>query len=91
MDEVFFETKEEAFAAFQQQMEGTVWAQTVSVEQMQVSFRISLVDPEQYQIVADELSGRPGVEDVRDQREQLEPLFLILNRATLLSAAWPAS
>ncbi|ROR73734.1 permease-like cell division protein FtsX [Bogoriella caseilytica] len=86
VDEVFFETKEEAFAAFQQQMEGTVWAQTVSVEQMQVSFRISLVDPEQYQIVADELSGRPGVEDVRDQREQLEPLFLILNRATLLSA-----
>jgi len=85
VEEVYLETKEDAYEAFQEQMEDTVWAQTVTVDQMQVSYRVKLVDPEQYQIVADELTGRPGVEVVIDQREQLEPLFLILNRATLLS------
>jgi cell division transport system permease protein len=85
VDEVYLESKEDAFEAFQEQMADTVWAQSLTVEQMQVSYRVKLVDPEQYQIVADELEGRPGVEVVVDQREQLEPLFLILNRTTLLS------
>ncbi|MCK6212078.1 permease-like cell division protein FtsX [Georgenia sp. EYE_87] len=85
VDEVYVESKEHAFEAFQEQMADTVWAQSLTVEQMQVSYRVKLVDPEQYQIVADELEGRPGVEVVVDQREQLEPLFLILNRTTLLS------
>ncbi|WP_152187999.1 permease-like cell division protein FtsX [Georgenia satyanarayanai] len=87
VDEVFFETKEEAYEAFQEQMPDTVWTQSLTPEQMQVSFRIKLVDPEQYQVVADELTGRPGVEDVVDQRALLEPLFLILDRATLLAVA----
>ncbi|WP_447925543.1 permease-like cell division protein FtsX [Georgenia muralis] len=85
VDEVYLETKDEAYEAFQEQMADTVWAQSLTVEQMQVSYRVKLVDPEQYQIVADELEGRAGVEVVVDQREQLEPLFLVLNRATLLS------
>jgi cell division transport system permease protein len=85
VDEIYLESKDDAFEAFQEQMADTVWAKSLTVEQMQVSYRVKLVDPEQYQIVADELEGRPGVEVVVDQREQLEPLFLILNRTTLLS------
>ena len=85
VDEVYFETKDEAFAAFQAQMGETVWAQSLTPDQMQVSYRVRLVDPEQYRIVADELEGRPGVEIVVDQREQLEPLFRILNSATLFA------
>ncbi|MFH5822337.1 permease-like cell division protein FtsX [Georgenia sp. AZ-5] len=85
VDEVYLETKEQAYEAFQEQMADTVWAQSLTVDQMQVSYRVKLVDPEQYQIVADELEGRAGVETVVDQREQLEPLFDILNSATLLS------
>src|SRR5690606_8691166 len=87
VDEVYFETKEEAYEAFQEQMPDSVWTQSLTPDQMQVSFRIKLVDPEQYQVVADELSGRPGVEEVVDQRALLEPLFLILDRATLLAVA----
>ncbi len=90
VDEVFFETKEEAYVAFQEQMPDTVWTQSLTPDQMQVSFRIKLVDPEQYQVVADELSGRPGVEEVVDQRALLEPLFLALDRATLLAVALAA-
>ena len=85
VEEVYFETKQEAYDAFQEQMPDTVWAESLTPDQMQVSYRIKLVDPEQYQVVADELSGRAGVEEVIDQRALLEPLFLILNRATLLA------
>src|SRR5699024_8272901 len=87
VEAVFFETKEEAYDAVQEQMPDTVWTQSLTPEQMQFSFRVKLMDPEQYQVVADELSGRPGVEDVVDQRALLEPLFLILDRATLLAVA----
>jgi cell division transport system permease protein len=85
IETVYTETKEQAFEALQEQMAGTVWAESVTVDLMQVSYRVKLVDPEQYQVVADAVSGRPGVDSVRDQRQILEPLFLILNRATLLS------
>ncbi len=82
---IYTETKEQAFEALQEQMAGTVWAESVTVDLMQMSYRVKLVDPEQYQVVADAVAGRPGVDSVRDQRQILEPLFLILNRATLLS------
>lgn len=90
VDQVWFETKEQAFEAFQEQMPDAPWTQSLTVEQMQESFRIKLVDPEQYELVADELSGRQGVQEVVDQRALLEPLFLVLNRATLLSVGLAA-
>jgi cell division transport system permease protein len=82
---IYTESKQEAFDALQRQMAGTVWAESVTVDLMQVSYRVKLTDPEQYQVIADAVSGRPGVESVRDQRQILEPLFVILNRATMLS------
>lgn len=90
VDTVYVETKDQAFAAFQSQFGDQGWAQRITVDQMQLSFRVKLHDPEQYQVVADELSGREGVEEVVDQRQILEPLFLILNRTTILSAGLAA-
>lgn len=83
--EVYFETKADALAAFQKQMADTSWVDSITIEQMQASFRVKLIDPQQYQVVADALSGREGVESVIDQRQQLEPLFKLLNRFTLIS------
>ncbi|HLS25794.1 MAG TPA: permease-like cell division protein FtsX [Beutenbergiaceae bacterium] len=90
VDEVYTETKEEAHEAFQEQFGDQDWASRVTAEQMQMSYRVSLHDPEQYQVVADEVSGRTGVESVVDQRAILEPLFLVLNRVTALSAGLAA-
>lgn len=87
---IYVESKGEAYAALQEQMAGTVWAESVTVDLMQMSYRVKLTDPEQYQVVADAVAGRAGVESVRDQRQILEPLFVILNRATLLSAGLAA-
>lgn len=87
VEKVYFESKEDAFKAFQKQMEGTKWADALTPEQMQAYYRIKLVNPQEYKVVAEALTGRPGVENVIDQREQLEPLFNMLNRFTLISLA----
>ncbi|MFV0253093.1 MAG: permease-like cell division protein FtsX [Beutenbergiaceae bacterium] len=85
VERVFLETKEEAWVAFQERFGDQEWAQRITEDQMQYSFRVKLVDPEQYQLIYDELSGQIGVQQVIDQRSILEPLFLVLNRATLIS------
>lgn len=85
VEKVYFESKSDALIAFKKQMKDTVWADAMTEDQMQASFRVKLIDPQQYAIVADALSGRDGVESVQDQREQLEPLFKILNRFTFVS------
>ncbi|NTW40000.1 MAG: FtsX-like permease family protein, partial [Cellulomonadaceae bacterium] len=88
--QVYTETKEQAFAAFQERFADEWWAQGVTADQMQASLRVALVDPEQYQVVSDLFTGRQGVEEVRDQREVIEPLILVLNRASLVSAGLAA-
>jgi cell division transport system permease protein len=83
--QVYLETKDEAFASFQENFADEWWAQTVTADQMQASLRVALVDPEQYQVVSDAFTGRQGVEEVKDQRKLLEPLILVLNRASLVA------
>lgn len=90
VQKVYFEDKADALAAFQAQMADTAWADTMTEEQMQASFRVKLVNPEEYQVVADALEGRDGVESVIDQRAQLEPLFNVLNRFTLIAGGLAA-
>lgn len=86
VEQVFFETKEEAFDAFQERFADEQWAQGVTADQMQASYRVALVDPSQYQVVADIFTGRQGVEVVRDPRAVVEPLILVMNRASVLAA-----
>lgn len=85
IDEIFEESKEQAFATFQRQFEGQFWAQVTTVDDMNESLRIKLTDPEKFEVVADVLQGRQGVERVQDQRELYNSLFRVLNSATLLS------
>jgi len=86
VDEIYIESKADALANFRETMEGTTWVDAIDEDGMQVSFRVKLVNPEEFQIVADELRGQPGVEYVVDQREQLESIFTVLNGATLIAA-----
>ncbi|WP_353066989.1 permease-like cell division protein FtsX [Arcanobacterium hippocoleae] len=85
VQEVYYENKADALKAFKKQMADTAWADTMTEAQMQASFRVKLVNPQEYQVVADALEGRDGVEAVIDQRAQLEPLFNVLNRFTLIA------
>ncbi|PFG36086.1 cell division transport system permease protein [Flavimobilis soli] len=90
IQEVWFETKEQAFESFQEYFSGQDWAEAIRVEDMQASFRIKLVNPENYQVVSDVLTGRPGVESVEDQRKIFDSLFLVLNRASVLAVGLAA-
>ena len=90
VQQVYFETKEEAFASFTDRFGDEWWASSVTVDQMQASYRVALVDPAQYRVVSEYFSGRQGVEEARDDRKVIEPLILVLNRATLMAAALAA-
>lgn len=87
VEEVHFETKAEAYQALREYLADSAWIDTVDPEQMQSSFRVKLVDPSEYDVVRESIEGRPGVDVVIDQREQLEPLFNLLNRFTLIAGA----
>lgn len=83
---VYFETKAEALAAFKKQMPHTAWVQALTAEQMQDSYRVKLTKPEMYAPAAERLQLLPGVEEVIDQKQQLQPIFDVINRGTILAA-----
>lgn len=84
---VFYESKEQAYTLFQEEFADSAIVDTVTPEQLPESFRVKLVDPEQFAIIASAFDGRPGVESVVDQKEQLEPFFKFLNKLTLASVS----
>lgn len=88
--QVYFETKDEAYSSFRERFADEWWAQGVTADQMQASFRVALVNPEQYQVVSEMFSGYTGVESVQDQRALIEPLILLLNRSSMLAAGLAA-
>ena len=79
--EVFYESKAEAWAEFQKVFADDPILETMNQDMMQDSFRVKLVNPEEYQGVVSMVTGMPGVQAVRDLREILDPLFAWLNMA----------
>ena len=84
------ESKAEAFARFQKAFGDQALGRIATEDMMPISFRIKLVDPTQYQAVAEQFTGRAGVERVVDQRATLEPLFLVMNRASWVTGGLAA-
>jgi cell division transport system permease protein len=86
VSKTYLETKEDAYAALlKANPSGTYLGTTLTANDMQASLRLGLSDPSKYQVVADVLTGREGVEDVTDQRAVFEPLFNALDRAKQLA------
>lgn len=77
-----FEDQEQAYANFQAQFAGTEVAQLVTPDILQETFWINLKNPDQSEVIADALTNAPGVQEVKDQREYLEPIFGALNAAS---------
>ncbi|GAB3448261.1 permease-like cell division protein FtsX [Streptomonospora sediminis] len=46
------------------------------------NFRVQLVDPSQYQVVADEMTGRAGIDTIYDDQAVLEQFFGLLDGLT---------
>jgi len=78
VQEIYFESQEEAFERFIVQYRNSPIIDSVTVEALPESFRVKLSDPTKYDIVASAFEGRPGVEQVNDQRQFLEKFFQLL-------------
>ena len=76
---VFYESKQEAYQRFKVQFKDSPIADNVTPEALPESYRIKLKDPTQYAVVASAIQGRPGVEQVQDQRALLDRVFKLLN------------
>ena len=76
---VFFESKQDAYEEFTKAYAGSPIRDSLTVDQMQESFRVKLKDPEQYQGVVSSVVGLKGVQKVQDLRQYLDPFFSWLN------------
>ncbi|WP_114558780.1 permease-like cell division protein FtsX [Desertihabitans aurantiacus] len=84
---VEFETKEQAYAEFQEAFDGSPVQDSLTVDQMQESFRVKLVDPAQFEGVVSAVAGLPGVQAVQDMREYLQPLIGVLQALQIAAMA----
>ncbi|HWC32942.1 MAG TPA: permease-like cell division protein FtsX, partial [Actinomycetota bacterium] len=75
---VYFESKREAFQNFRQQFaDSEDLVQNVSPDAIPASYRVKLVNPEEFEVISARLQGDPAVLDVRDEREVLERVFAV--------------
>ncbi|MGZ4592210.1 MAG: permease-like cell division protein FtsX [Actinomycetes bacterium] len=85
VETVYYESKQEAYQHFKEQFGNSPISQAVTPDSLPESFRVKLKNPTQYAIVASAFEGRPGVEQVEDQRAILDKLFNILNKVQVLA------
>ncbi len=82
---VYFETKQEAYDDFRRAYANNPLQDSLTVDDMQESFRVKLKNPEEYQGVVSSVVGLKGVEKVQDLHEVLDPFFKALGVLQLAS------
>ncbi|MCT3002595.1 permease-like cell division protein FtsX [Propionibacterium freudenreichii] len=76
---IYYETKQEAYDEFQRVYKDNPIKDSLTVDQMQDSFRVKLKDPQNYKGVVAESQGLMGVQAVQDLHSVLDPFFKVLN------------
>jgi cell division transport system permease protein len=78
-----YESKAEAYARFKQQFsQQPELVQNTPQDALPESFRVELVNPERYAVIAQDFpNGKNGVDQVRDEGDFLNRLFSLLNGA----------
>jgi cell division transport system permease protein len=79
VEEVFYESQQEAFDRFKQQFKNSPILDNVTPDSLPESFRVKLVNAEDFSKVTLAVGDLPGVEQVQDQRKLLEKFFKLLN------------
>lgn len=79
VQQVYYESKQEAFAEFQKAYQGTPMQDSLTVDQMQDSYRVKLKDPQKYAGLVSEVQGLKGVQFVQDLHTYFDPIFAWLN------------
>lgn len=79
VEAVLYESKEEAYEQFKRVFKDSSIVETRELKHMQDSFRVKLVNPENYKAVVEQAQSMPGVQNAQDLHELLDPLFTWLN------------
>jgi len=75
-----YESKAEAYERFKLQFrEQPELVNSTPPDALPESFRVQLINPERYDVIAQEFTGAAGVESVKDEGEFLDRLFGLLN------------
>ena len=78
VQEIFYESSEDAYGKFQEQFAGSAILANISPDALPESFRVKLDDPANFEKVASALQSVQGVESIQDQRQLLDRFFQIL-------------
>ncbi len=89
--EVFYESKREAFERFQELFsDQPSLVDAIDPDTLPASFRVRLENPNLFNVIADQFSAFPGVDEIVDQREVLNQFLRFTNvvrNAALIVAA----
>lgn len=78
VQEIFYESSQDAYVKFQEQFAGSAILANISSDALPESFRVKLDDPANFEKVATALQSVQGVESIQDQRQLLDRFFQIL-------------
>lgn len=85
VQQVFYESEEEAYSRFQEQFRNSPLAGNIEVGDIPQSYRVQLKDPTKFGVVVSQFEGAPGVAYVQDQERVLNRFFTVINYITLFS------
>lgn len=85
IESVTYQSANQVFADFQRQYAGTTLGEATTADMMPQAFRVKLKDPTKYRIIADRITGMPGVEQVQDQSKLVQPLITVFKAASVIS------
>ncbi|NUS04278.1 MAG: ABC transporter permease [Nonomuraea sp.] len=88
VERVFFEDQNAAYNNFKSAYQSNpTLVQVTKVEDMPQSFRVKLVDPDNYQPVIQAVKGQPGVSQVMDQKQLIGKFFDMLDKLSFYALA----
>lgn len=79
---ISFQDHNQVFAQYKQQFGSTTGSDFVTPAFLPETFWVNMKDPQQADAVVESLSSLAGVEQVKDQRKYLDPIFNALNAAS---------
>ncbi len=79
---VSFQTHEQVYKQYKQQFGDTTGSDFVTPSFLPETFWVNLKDPSQADAVIESIGSLAGVEEVKDQRAYLDPIFSALNAAS---------
>lgn len=82
INKVSFENHEQVFAQYKSQFGETTGSDFVTADFLPETFWINMKDPNQADVIVESVQNLAGVEQVKDQRKYLDPIFSALNAAS---------